>query len=68
MLAGLRGGDSAEQTPELAQAIRRIDREFTARALARCRGSRTRAARMLDISVPELDRRLVAWNLDLFGE
>ncbi len=67
-LAALPRGDSAEQTPELAQAIRRIDREFTARALARCRGSRTRAARMLDISVPELDRRLVAWNLDLFGE
>ena len=61
-------GETADHNPELVAAIRRIDREFTARALARGRGSLTRAARMLGISVPELDRRLVAWNLDLFGE
>ena len=67
-LAALPRGQAEDHAPELADQIRRIDREFTARALARCRGSRTRAARMLDISVPELDRRLVAWKLDLFGE
>ena len=67
-LAALPRAESVAQAPDLAQEIRSIDREFTARALARCRGSRTRAARMLSISVPELDRRLVAWNLDVFGE
>lgn len=67
-LSALPRGEATDHEPELVQAIRRIDREFTARALARCRGSLTRAARMLGISVPELDRRLVAWNLDLFGE
>ena len=67
-LDALPRGEAEDHSPELVQAIRRIDREFTARALARCSGSLTRAARMLDISVPELDRRLVAWNLDLFGE
>lgn len=53
---------------ERSRAARRLEADLVARALGRARGNRARAARMLGLDLPTMDRHIAAWNLDRYGE
>lgn len=56
-----------DKPEDLAVAVRKQEADLVARALGRCRGSRSRAARMLGIPTAELERRMAAWDIDPYG-
>ncbi len=66
-LQALPSRSAFEKAEDLAPVVRRLEAELTGRALGRCRGSRSRAARLLGIQTAELDRRIAAWDIDPYG-
>ena len=54
----------AEQTIVLEQFLARIEEELIRRALARAKGNKTKAARLLGMTRPRLYRRLVQLGLE----
>ncbi|MCO4770858.1 MAG: sigma 54-interacting transcriptional regulator [Deltaproteobacteria bacterium] len=66
-LLALPSRSAFERSEDLGPAVRKLEAELASRALSRCRGSRARAARLMGIPVSELERRMVAWDIDPFG-
>ena len=58
----------AEETIVLDQFLGRIERELISRAMARTRGNKTKAAKLLGMTRPRLYRRLVQIGLEPRGE
>jgi DNA-binding NtrC family response regulator len=53
-----------EETIELDEFLRRVERELVGRAMARAKGNKTKAARLLGMTRPRLYRRLVQLGLE----
>jgi len=66
-LKALPSRSAFEKPEDLSPVVQRLEIELASRALGRCRGSRSRAARLLGVPVAELERRMAAWDIDPFG-